>query len=189
MQMLTKNIDTMKAEIAAHIDADQVLQGTYWENGKGCFIGCLTHSHCAEKVTERFGMPEPLVEICENIFEQSGKTDSVTFFKDVGDAIGSDGKDLSRVHWAFLRDTLKALPKQNNNIQKVIDPVIDGMELLARGQHWPVADAADAAYAAYAAYAAAYATYVTANAANAAANAAAEIKRQRESILALLASA
>lgn len=173
MQMLTNNIDTMKAEIAAHIDADQVLQGTYWENGKGCFIGCLTHSNCAEKVTERFGLPEPLVKICERVFEGLSAADSVTFFKDVGEAIGADGKDLSRVHWAFLRDTLKALPKQNNNIQKVIDPVIDGMELLARGQHWPAAYAA-----ARAADAAAYA-----------AARAAEIKRQSESILALLAAA
>lgn len=226
--MLTKNIDIMKAEIAAHIAADQVSQGYYWEDEKGCFIGCLTRSSDATKVTERFGIPVPLVKICEHIFERSSQADSVTFFRDVGDAIGSDGKDLSRIHWVFLRDALKAIPKQKGDIQEIIDPVIEGMELLAKGHPWStdaarvaahvaftaynahtdVAAAAEA-YTTHAAYAAAFAACDACTAARAASDAAqatvhaasrdvyasdpaayaAEIERQRDSILALLAAA
>lgn len=224
--MLTKNIEIMKAEIAAHIAADQVLQGLYWDsnNGKGCFVGCLTRSADAEKVTERFGIPVPLVKIFEHIFERSSEADSIKFFKDVGDAIGSDGKDLSRTHWVFLLDTLKKIPKQEVDIQEVIDPVIDGIELLAKGQPWSTDAARVAAHAAFTAYnahidraalAEAYATHAVYAAGFAACDActaaraaddvayavardaydfdtatyATEIKRQRDSILALLAAA
>ena len=211
--MLTKNIDTMKSEIAAHIKADAVVQHQYWRGGKGCFIGCLTHSNLASKVTDLFGMPEPLVKICEHIFENSNTEDAKKFFSDVPDAIGKDGKDLSRVTWLFLIETLKSLPPQKREVKASIDRVIAGLELVANGETW--LDAADAARAAAyatadaAAYAATYAAAYAAAAANAtaaaanataaadaaadaaraAAYAAAEIKRQRVSLLDLIKAA
>jgi len=177
--MLTQNIKTMKIEVGEHIAADAVVQGTYWNGSRGCFIGCLTHSSVgnAAVVTERFGLPLPLVKICEHIFERLDVTEAVAFFAAIPDAIGNDGKDLSRLHWLFLIDTLKRMPIINQN-------VIDGLQLLANGKEWPQARsfaraaadaAADAAYAvARAANAAADAAYAVARAANAAANAAAD---------------
>lgn len=147
--MLSKNIDEMKVEVASHIAADKVVQGTYWENNKGCFIGCLTHSSEAQGVEEKFGIPLVLVRITEIIFERLPEKEAVQFFADIPIAIGADNKDLSLVHWKFLRDTLLRLPKKL--ITPAIQTVIDGISLLAEGKEWSKDEAAAAESAADAA--------------------------------------
>jgi len=216
--MLTKNYAELTAEVAAHIAADAVVQGTYWDErkGKGCFIGCLAHSADATVLQDRFGLPLPLVKICESIFEALPAADAKAFFAAIPEAVGRDGKDLSRVHWAFLASELRALPATSVEVQAVIDPVIAGMDTLASGGSWSK-DAAShasyaaahsaaysdyaavraAAYAAYAvadaadaAYSAARAAYSAARAAYSAADAAAYARmRQRDTMLRLIAAA
>ena len=56
-------------QIAAHEAHDEIMQGRYWANGKGCFIGCIAHDNSAEKVEEMTGMPVMLTRIAEGIFE------------------------------------------------------------------------------------------------------------------------
>ena len=165
--METKNIKLMMSETLSHYNADQVVQGDYWNkmSKRGCFIGCLTHSYDPAGVTDKFGLELPLVKLLESIFERLPESEAKEFFKDIPVAIGSDGRDLSLVKWAFLRDTLKSLPEQGKAAHEVIDPVIVGMDLLASGKDWDAVNAADAAYnvhsyddedsAAYAAFAAA----------------------------------
>lgn len=214
--MLTKNIETMKSEVARHIAADAVVAGQYWEatdndvGGMGCFIACLAHSSDPAKLIELYGLPEPLTRICEHIFERlwdKNPKDSVAFFDAIPKAIGTDGKDLSRVHWAFLAEELRALPTVPADIQAVIDPVIVGMDLLASGQEWPkdaadaaaraaraayavdAARAADAARAVDAADAAARAAFAAARAVDADRDADAVIQRQRDTILRLIETA
>ena len=176
--LLTKNHAMLTTEVQKHIAADAVIQGEYWTGSKGCFIGCLTHSSDGDAtiLQDRFGLPLPLVRICEGIFESLPAAESKAFFAALPDAVARDGKDLSRVHWQFLAAELRALPEVPEDIQAVIDPIIAGMDLLAVGEDWTGADAAyadaaaliapgaaaDAAvYAAYAAdaYAAARAAY------------------------------
>jgi hypothetical protein len=142
------------------------------------------------------------MRIAENIFEALPDDEGKVFFAALPDAVGCDGKDLSRVHWAFLASELRLLPQQN-----CIDTVLAGINFLAAGKEWPAAfatwiaaraaadaaDATDAARAAAvaacaaadaadatAAYAAAYASY--------AAYAAARI-RQRDTLLRLISEA
>lgn len=179
---LTVNIAQMRAEIALHLDQDRLIRGTYWDGGKGCFIGCLTHSNDPRKAEARFGLTVPIMRIAENIFEAMPDEDGRAFFAAFGDAVGEDGKDLSRVHWAWLAAELRALPVATTEVQAVIDPVIAGLGLLAAGKDWPK----DAA--AYAAYAAAYAAYATDAAAYAAAYAAAR-KRQAATLIRLIEEA
>ena len=171
--LLTKNHAMLTAEVQKHITADAVIQGEYWDGSQGCFIGCLAHSSDATILPDRFGLPLPLVRICENVFGGLPLGAARAFFAAIPAAVGRNGKDLSRVQWAFLDAQLRTLPVVPAEIQAVIDPVIAGMDLLAAGREWPkdAADAAaDAAYAAadavaavdavaYAAYAAAYAAY------------------------------
>ena len=196
--MLTKNTELLKREVKKHIAADSLIQGTYWNEHehKGCFIGCLTHSDDTLPAVERFGLTEPILRIAERIFENLPKEEAKQFFAAFPDAVATDGKDLSLVHWKFLADTLRNLPPQDVEIQAVIDPVIAGMDILASGGAWNTAahTAADAVVgvsaALWAARAAAIAAAHTAaiaaaNAANAA-NAAAEIFRQRDSLLKII---
>ena len=169
MKILTRNHAELTLKVASHIEADAVIQGEYWDGHKGCFIGCLTHSSDPKTAHERFGLPEPLLRIAESIFERLLTDDAKGFFAELPKAVGRDGKDLSRVHWAFLAAELSALPNVPADIQAVIDPVIEGMETLASGGDWSkdAANAAADAARANAAYAAADAAD-SANAANAA---------------------
>ena len=159
---LTINIPQMRAEIASHIANDQIISNRnggfgYWSAKKqrGCFIGCLTHSADPRKAEERFGVPVAIMLIAENIFEALPIDAGRSFFGSFGDAVAVDGKDLSRVHWAWLAEELRSLPVTTSDVQAVINPVIAGMDLLAAGKDWPEKAAADAAGAAYAAAAAA----------------------------------
>ena len=201
---LTKNTEILRAEVAAHIKADALVRGSYWKpsknavGGQGCFISCLTHSSDPTPASTQFGLPVAVLRIAENIFEALPDHEGKAFFAALPDAVGRDGRDLSRVVWAFLAAELRALPQTTDAAQAVIDPVIDGMDLFFSGQQWPdaraAADAAYAAYAAadaYAAYAAAYAARAAAYASRAAyaAYAARARLRQRGTLLALIAAA
>jgi len=199
MTTLTRNHADLALEVKAHIEADALTRGEYWNGSKGCFIGCLTHSSDPKPAFERFGLPEPLLRIAENIFEALPDDEGRAFFAALPDAVGCDGKDLTRVHWAFLASELRLLPQQD-----CIDTVIEGMDLLSAGDKWSTdaayaaasAARADAAYAAasaasniaaYAADAANAAAYAAANAADAAAYAARI--RQRDSLLEIIKQA
>ena len=149
MTVLTRNHATLALEVKAHIDADALERGEYWDGSKGCFIGCLTHSSDPKPAFERFGLPELLMLIAENIFDDLPDNEGRAFFAALPDAVGCDGKDLSRVPWAFLASELRTLPQQD-----VVDTVISGMDLLAAGEEWSACDDRDAAfdYAAYAVF-------------------------------------
>ena len=82
------------------------------------------------------------MRIAENIFESLPDEEGKAFFAALPDAVGGDGKDLTRVHWAFLASELRLLPQH-----ECIDTVIAGMDLLVAGGEWSI-DAADAACAA-----------------------------------------
>lgn len=193
--MLTKNHDQLTVEVKKHIESDALVQGTYWDGSHGGFVGCLAHSSDAVILGDRFGLPEPLIRICENIFESLEPDDAKDFFAALPAAVGRDGKDLTRVHWAFLAAELRALPSVAANIQAVIDPVIDGMDLTASGKNWPAVAWADACAdaAAYAAACAATnadaAAYAATYAAAACADADAARIRQRDTILRMIAQA
>jgi hypothetical protein len=205
--MLTKKTDILRQEVEAHIKANALVQGLYWRGGKGCFIGCLTHSDTPEPAVERFGLPEPLLRLAEHVHENLPESETTAFFAAFPDAVACDGKDLTRVHWAFLAAELRALPKQSDNVQAVIDRVIAGMDALASGGEYLTAredaDAvADADWAAFCAAStaadwatagsrASRGTAVAADAAAYAASAAraAAILRQRDLLLRLIEEA
>ena len=188
---LTKNTEILRAEVASHIQADALVRGSYWKpsknavGGQGCFISCLTHSSDPTPAFERFGLPVVVLRIAENIYEDLPDDEATAFFAALPDAVGRDGKDLSRVHWGFLAAELRAMPQTTDAAQAVIDPVIDGMDLLFSGQQWTAdraaaraaADAANAfsaegRAAAFSAEAAAEAAAFSADAGRAAARAA-----------------
>ena len=144
--MLTRNTDKLRQEVAAHVAADSIVQGTYWdsENKRGCFIGCLAKNADPGINEVTYGLPRMVQRIAENIFEALPANDAKTFFAALPDAVSCDGKDLSKVGWQFLAAELRSLPEQHEDVRAVIDPVITGMDLLASGQVWSTAAAADA---------------------------------------------
>ena len=185
--MLTQNMTEFAATIKAHAAADLIEQGKYYDEktGRGCFIGCLAHGNDIDLIATKYGLPMPLTRLLEHVFERLDADNARAFFAAIPDAIGGDGRDLGRVHWAFLGDTLRRMPPQPTDIQAVIDPVIEGMDRLARGEDWPEAAAMAAAEAAEAAAMAAVAAL---SAARAAARSD-EIIRQRDALLRLIREA
>ena len=204
---LTKNTYKLRQEVAAHVAADAIVQGVYWDvvRKQGCFFGCLAKSDDPTINEATYGLPVMVQRIAENIFEALPADEAKAFFAALPDAVACDGKDLTKVGWQFLAAELRSLPEQPAEIQAVIDPVIAGMDLLASGQEWPAAAeavrAADAEAAWVAADAAAdaadaEAAWVAADAAADAADAAARAAdwaaarlRQRDLLLRLIAEA
>jgi len=178
------------ADLQAHADADRLVKGQYWENGKGCAVGCTLHSlgaynnasNHAEYET-RLGIPQMLARLEDTIFEGLPNADAMLWPMRFSAAI-TPGADLSRVGWQWLHWLLTDnLPRVNDAaVDAAIKQCADVLLPLTRGE--PVdRTAADAAYAAaraaayaagapraaaYAAYAAAYAAYAAADAAGAA---------------------
>ena len=139
--MTTRNTEHLAATVAEHIEADAVVQGDYWseDKQKGCFIGCLVHGNRPEIIEDRYGIPVMVVRTAEAIFKRLPADEAKQFFADFPAAINNDGKDLSRVGWQFLAQTLRDVPPTIAEVQAVIDPVIAGLDRLAEGEEWPSA--------------------------------------------------
>ena len=141
--MITKNFRKLQSEVADHVAADRVAQGRY----STCFIGCLANGRNDPKFIEsEYGIPLMVTRIAESIFEGLPADEVLAFFAALPEAVGSDGKDLGLVGWQFLAADLRALPPVPDDIQAVIDPVIEGMDLLGEGKEWPEAAVTNPAY-------------------------------------------
>ena len=88
-------------QLRAHAAADQIVKGRYWQNGKGCAVGCTIHSSKHAEYESRFGIPQMLARLEDCIFEglpnDKAKAWPVRFMSAV-----QPGTDLSCVGWKFL---------------------------------------------------------------------------------------
>lgn len=114
--MKSKNIKQMKVTVQQHLEADAVMQGEYWQRdnnavgGRGCFIGCLAHDADTRVLERQYGIPRVLSRIAEAIFERLPIHEAKQFFRDIPEAIGRDGRDLTLVPWQFFNLAAKQLP-------------------------------------------------------------------------------
>ena len=44
--------------VKAHQKADRIIRGQYWENGKGCAVGCTIEGSQHKKYETELGIPE-----------------------------------------------------------------------------------------------------------------------------------
>ena len=104
-------------QLQAHYDADEIIKGTYWENGKGCAIGCTLHSSNHRDYEKLFGIPKQLAVLEEYIFERLpndlAKKFPIEFISSI-----SIGADLSLV-WPKL--FLCLLNDDDFGIRKYVD--------------------------------------------------------------------
>jgi hypothetical protein len=89
------------ARVAGHADADEIVKGRYWENGKGCAVGCTIHGEAHESFERELGIPQMLAWLEDVIFEglpnRLAKTWPERFLSSV-----APGRELSPVGWQFL---------------------------------------------------------------------------------------
>lgn len=59
------------AQLRAHRAADQIVKGSYWSDGKGCAVGCLTHSPDGghDQFPDRWGIPVQVAYLVDQLFE------------------------------------------------------------------------------------------------------------------------
>jgi len=109
---------TIKAEIIAHLEAhraaDQIVKGVYWEDGRGCAVGCSLESwrqarglkqidHGRHAIYNDIFGPggEMLASLEDAIFEGLPNGAALDFPLRFAAAI-RPGADVSRVGWQFL---------------------------------------------------------------------------------------
>lgn len=88
-------------QLHAHAAADEIVKGVYWEDGKGCAVGCTVHSNNHAEYETAFGIPTALAHLEDAIFEglpnAAAKEWPMRFMRAV-----PVGRDLGRVQWFFL---------------------------------------------------------------------------------------
>lgn len=88
-------------QLRAHAKADEIVKGVYWENGKGCAVGCTVHSSEHSAYESEFGIPRMLARLEDAIFEGLPNAKAKKWPIQFMSAI-KPGADLHRVGWKFL---------------------------------------------------------------------------------------
>jgi hypothetical protein len=100
---------------AQHRAADAVIQGTGYEKGRGCFVGCTLESYQHSRFPIELGWPEWLAHLADRIFEELPESQAPQFGTDLLDCVPV-GVDLEPVKWQLAiwrhENQLKAL--ENN---------------------------------------------------------------------------
>jgi len=104
--------------LEAHAKADEFIKGGYWENGKGCAVGCTIHSDSHRAYETELGIPEWLARLEDVLFEGLDNRDAKTFAVDFLISIPV-GVDLNPIKWKFCAYILK------ENIDRVLKLKID----------------------------------------------------------------
>ena len=160
--------------VKSHYESDEIVQGIYWENGKGCAVGCtLEYDNSGESIHQRMedqlGVPRILARLEDKIFEGLDNGDAKKFPLEFLEAI-TPGADLSMVYPKFIVWLLKdkkdgVWQYARTDGKRAITKVVKLYQRKILGE--AIAESEWRA-AAYAAEAAAYAAYYAADAADAA---------------------
>ena len=58
------------ARVRAHRAADEIVKGRYWQQGKGCAVGCTIHSSSHSAYETELGIPSQLAHLEDVTFER-----------------------------------------------------------------------------------------------------------------------
>jgi hypothetical protein len=118
--------------IYAHAKADNFIKGKYWENGKGCAVGCTIESDNHKAYETELGVPEWLARLEDTIFENLpndlAKKWPVQFLEAIN--LGSDLENIKKPFIIYLmNENLKSIRscvynvEKNPEVKKAIDLV------------------------------------------------------------------
>ena len=152
--------DKYMTRLQAHYDADEIIQGVYWEHGKGRAVGCAIHSNDHFAYETELGIPEALARLQDCVFEgltlEKAKEFPIEFLGSV-----NVGSDLSLVVDKFLHWLLVDVEHgviQYSDDKQAVQNVADLYQRKIDGETTDTSEwraAAGAAYYAGAGYAAA----------------------------------
>ena len=159
--------DKFIARLVAHRDADELIKGVGWEDGKGCAVGCTLHAYNHEAYEDELGIPKVLARIQDRLFEglpnHLSQQWPIRFLQSI-----PVGVDLSLVVWQFLHRIVSDGVEEygTNGVKKGCALAIDVLRRKALGEAVTETEAKVASDTAHAAaHNAAYPTYAAADAA------------------------
>jgi hypothetical protein len=106
-------------QLRVHAKADQLIKGQYWQDGKGCAVGCTVHCGDHSLYEPKFGIPQMLARLEDCIFEGLPNVKAKAWPIRFMDAI-VPGTELVLVGWKFMHWILtddKATPG-------ILDPLV-----------------------------------------------------------------
>ena len=122
----------------AHLEADDLVRGTYWKNGKGCAIGCTVHSSEHKAYETELGMPEWFARLEDKIFEGMSEPVSRQFPIDLLSVIPVGFEKWDKLYHEFciflLYDICEFDRAKYPDVASIVDAVIRLHE------HWTKTD-------------------------------------------------
>lgn len=106
--------------VRAHQKADEIAKGFYWENGKGCAVGCTIEGSDHERYETELGIPKEIAYLEDTIFENLPNDKAKEFPARFLKAI-KVGADLSKVTAHFIVWQFEDAEWGLKNIQEVKD--------------------------------------------------------------------
>lgn len=142
------------ARLHAHAAADRITKGQYWENGKGCAVGCTIEGNDHKRYETELGIPEGIAHLEDIIFEGLPNELAMTFPIRFLESIPV-GVDLSHVVPSMMIFILKDRRiYADYQGKKAIDSVVALYQRKLNGEDVTVQEWKEAAEAAWAAWAA-----------------------------------
>lgn len=111
--------------VRAHQFADELAKGKYWENGKGCAIGCTIHDSDHSKYESELGIPQWVANLEDRIFECLPSERAMTWPSDFLEAINV-GSDLNTILKPMLIFIMQEAREKTKDIKSLsaIDSVL-----------------------------------------------------------------
>jgi hypothetical protein len=119
-------------QLQQHYDADEIIKGVYWENGKGCAIGCILHDQNGNhwRFESELGIPMILAELIDGLFEALPNAVAKEWPLKIMSTFET-GRDYSNVWYKFviwlLIDEQEGIIRfsKNDNTRKVILTIVN----------------------------------------------------------------
>ena len=115
--------------VQEHYQADQIIKGEYWQNGKGCAVGCTVHSNIHKNYESELGIPENIAHLQDTIFEGLPNKLAQQFPLQFLSAIkvGADLKNVSNLFtiWVLTDEKYGVLQYAEN--KKIVQDVADAL--------------------------------------------------------------
>jgi len=65
--------------VRRHREADNLVQGTGWENGRGCAVGCVLEAYDHSRYPSELGIPRVLAHLEDRLFERLPRAEAMTW--------------------------------------------------------------------------------------------------------------
>ena len=126
------------ARVKAHEEADRIIKGSYWENGKGCAVGCTIEGSEHKRYEIELGIPETIAYTEDFLFERMENGDSMIFPRRFLEATPV-GADLSLVPAKLIVFILKDVmevkeTREDKNVYKAVKKVVELWQKVVDGK-------------------------------------------------------